>query len=209
MFQEEFGERLLAQPGDARFCRLAANVQLFAKVSRVCKVDRNSFRPPPKVDSVIVKISPRKEILPVRGGDGCRLSRCLGLYMRSRLLLFVLQVDFREWNGLLRICFTRKRRTLRSIFKKPSVLGMLEQNHKVACAFKGQPPHNGAKFRDLCFEAIEAAGLIDSRSVSICTTDFYKLLLEFHKRTIYFQNAAELQQTKGEIQEAGPLSGRP
>lgn len=66
MFQEEFGERLLAQPGEPRYCRLAANVQLFAKVTRVCKVDRNSFRPPPKVDSVIVKIIPRKEILPVR-----------------------------------------------------------------------------------------------------------------------------------------------
>lgn len=66
MFQEEFGERLLAQPGEPRYCRLAANVQLFAKVTRVCKVDRNSFRPPPKVDSVIVKVSPRKEILPVR-----------------------------------------------------------------------------------------------------------------------------------------------
>lgn len=173
MFQEEFGERLLAQPGEPRYCRLAANVQLFAKVTRVCKVDRNSFRPPPKVDSVIVKISPRREILPV---------------------------DFREWNGLLRICFTRKRRTLRSIFKKPSVLGMLEQNHKVACAFKGQPPQSGAKFRDLCFEAIEAAGLMDSRSVSIRTSEFFRLLLEFHKRVIYFQNAAELEQTKCEIQ---------
>lgn len=173
MFQEEFGERLLAQPGEPRYCRLAANVQLFAKVSRVCKVDRNSFRPPPKVDSVIVKISPRREILPV---------------------------DFREWNGLLRICFTRKRRTLRSIFKKPSVLGMLEQNHKVACAFKGQAPNSGLKFRDICFEAIEAAGLMDSRSVSICTSEFFKLLLEFHKRVIYFQNAAELEQSKGELQ---------
>ncbi|KAL8439145.1 hypothetical protein Efla_000660 [Eimeria flavescens] len=179
MFQEEFGERLLAQPGDPRYCRLAANVQLFARVTRVCKVDRNSFRPPPKVDSVVVKISPRKEILPV---------------------------DFREWNGLLRICFTRKRKTLRSIFKKPSVMGMLEQNHKVACAFKTQAPHNGTKFRDLCFEAVEAAGLMDRRSVSIDTAEFYRLLLEFHQRLIYFQNAAELEQTKGEL-NTGALTG--
>ena len=109
------------------------------------------------------------------------------------------QVDFREWNGLLRICFTRKRRTLRSIFKKPSVAGMLEQNHKVACAFKGQAPYAGVKFRDLCFEALEAAGIMDKRSVSICTSEFFKLLLEFHKRTIYFQNATELEQSKGEV----------
>ncbi|KAL8275737.1 hypothetical protein Esti_000300 [Eimeria stiedai] len=179
MFQEEFGERLLAQPGDPRYCRLAANVQLFARVTRVCKVDRNSFRPPPKVDSVIVKISPKRETLPV---------------------------DFREWNGLLRICFTRKRRTLRSIFKKPSVIGMLEQNHKVACAFKAQAPHSGTKFRDLCFEAVEAAGLMDRRSVSVTTAEFYKLLLEFQKRVIYFQNAAELEPTKGDLQ-TGSITG--
>lgn len=179
MFQEEFGERLLAQPGEPRYCRLAANVQLFAKVTRVCKVDRNSFRPPPKVDSVIVKIIPRKEILPV---------------------------DFREWNGLLRICFTRKRRTLRSIFKKPSVLGMLEQNHKVACAFKSQVPYSGCKFRDLCFEALEASGIAEKRSVSVCTSEFFKLLLEFHKRIIYFQNATELQQSGADIKE-GALRG--
>ncbi|KAL8435204.1 hypothetical protein ACSSS7_002625 [Eimeria intestinalis] len=116
------------------------------------------------------------------------------------------QVDFREWNGLLRICFTRKRRTLRSIFKKPSVIGMLEQNHKVACAFKAQAPLSGTKFRDLCFEAVDAAGLMDRRSVSVTTAEFYKLLLEFHKRVIYFQNAAELEQTKGELQ-AGSFTG--
>ncbi|OEH74763.1 dimethyladenosine transferase [Cyclospora cayetanensis] len=174
MFQEEFGERLLAQPGEPRYCRLAANVHLFAKVTRVCKVDRNSFRPPPKVDSVIVKITPRKEILPV---------------------------DFREWNGLLRICFTRKRKTLRSIFKKPSVLSMLEQNHKVVSAFKGAAPVNGSQFRDLCFEAIQEAGVSDRRSVSISTAEFYKLLLEFHRRSIFFQNAADLELNKEDTKE--------
>lgn len=84
---------------------------------------------------------------------------------------------------------------------------MLEQNHKVACAFKCQAPHSGVKFRDLCFEAIEAAGILDKRSVSICTSEFFKLLLEFHKRVIYFQNATELEQSKGEIKEGGFSGG--
>ncbi|KAL8454871.1 hypothetical protein Emag_001237 [Eimeria magna] len=90
--------------------------------------------------------------------------------------------------------------------KERNSAGMLEQNHKVACAFKAQAPHSGTKFRDLCFEAVEAAGLMDRRSVSVTTAEFYKLLLEFHKRVIYFQNAAELEQTKGDLQ-TGSFTG--
>lgn len=83
---------------------------------------------------------------------------------------------------------------------------MLEQNHKVACSFKSQVPYSGCKFRDLCFEALEASGVAEKRSVSICTSDFFKLLLEFHKRTIYFQNATELQQSGAEVKH-GALEG--
>lgn len=72
MFQKEFGERLLSRPGERNFCRLSANVHLFASVTRVCNVDRNSFRPPPKVDSVIVKITPKQQLLPVSlKGSAC------------------------------------------------------------------------------------------------------------------------------------------
>lgn len=104
------------------------------------------------------------------------------------------QVDFREWNGLLRVCFTRKRKTLRSIFKKPSVLGMLEQNHKVACALKKKIPEGGSAFRSLCFEALEESGLGGSRSVQIGINEFCMLLLAFHKRDIFFQHAGPLLQ---------------
>lgn len=61
MFQKEFGERLLATPGSKFYCRLAINAQLFAKITRVCNVAAGSFNPPPKVDSVVVKICPIKQ----------------------------------------------------------------------------------------------------------------------------------------------------
>lgn len=35
--------------------RLAANTQLLARVSHLLKVGRNNFRPPPKVDSSVVR----------------------------------------------------------------------------------------------------------------------------------------------------------
>jgi 18S rRNA (adenine1779-N6/adenine1780-N6)-dimethyltransferase len=49
MFQLEFAERLLARVGDKLYGRLTINTQLFCKVTRVCKVARGSFNPPPEV----------------------------------------------------------------------------------------------------------------------------------------------------------------
>uniref|UniRef100_A0A0E0EY13 rRNA adenine N(6)-methyltransferase n=1 Tax=Oryza meridionalis TaxID=40149 RepID=A0A0E0EY13_9ORYZ len=67
MFQREFAMRLVAQPGDSLCCRLSVNVQLLSRVSHLLKVGRNNFRPPPKVDSSVVRIEPRKPLPPTLG----------------------------------------------------------------------------------------------------------------------------------------------
>lgn len=103
MFQREFAMRLVAQPGDTLYCRLSVNVQLLSRVSHLLKVGRNNFRPPPKVDSSVVRIEPRKPLPPV---------------------------SFKEWDGLVRICFNRKNKTLGSLFKQKRVLELLEKNFK-------------------------------------------------------------------------------
>lgn len=59
MFQEEFALRLTARPGEALYCRLSVNTQLLAKVDQLMKVGRNNFRPPPKVESRVVRIELR------------------------------------------------------------------------------------------------------------------------------------------------------
>ncbi|KAK3034072.1 hypothetical protein RJ639_034297 [Escallonia herrerae] len=109
MFQREFAMRLIAQPGDTLYCRLSVNTQLLARVSHLLKVGRNNFRPPPKVDSSVVRIEPRKPP-PV--------------------------VKFKEWDGLVRICFNRKNKTLGSIFRQKSVLSVLEKNYKTLQALQ-------------------------------------------------------------------------
>ncbi|KAI8024197.1 Ribosomal RNA small subunit methyltransferase [Camellia lanceoleosa] len=109
MFQREFAMRLVAQPGDTLYCRLSVNTQLLARVSHLLKVGRNNFRPPPKVDSSVVRIEPRKPQT---------------------------SVNFKEWDGLVRICFNRKNRTLGSIFKQKSVLSLLEKNYKTLQALQ-------------------------------------------------------------------------
>jgi 18S rRNA (adenine1779-N6/adenine1780-N6)-dimethyltransferase len=103
MFQEEFALRLSAQPGDKLYCRLSVNCQLLARVSQLIKVGRNNFRPPPKVESRVVRIEPRNPPPPV---------------------------NFLEWDGLVRLCFNRKNKTLRALLTTTSVLKLLAANRK-------------------------------------------------------------------------------
>lgn len=65
MYQHEFAMRLVAKPGDPLYCRLAANTQLLSRVNHLLKVGKNNFRPPPKVDSSVVRIEPRNPPPPV------------------------------------------------------------------------------------------------------------------------------------------------
>lgn len=65
MVQREFAMRIVAKPGDHLYSRLGANCQLLAKCDHLIKVSRNSFKPPPKVDSSVVRIEPKHPPPPV------------------------------------------------------------------------------------------------------------------------------------------------
>ena len=104
MFQHEFAMRLVAKAADPMYCRLAVNTQLLARVNHLLKVGKNNFRPPPKVDSSVVRIEPRHPPPPV---------------------------NFLEWDGLVRLCFGRKNKTLGAIFRQSNTLQLLERNFKL------------------------------------------------------------------------------
>jgi 16S rRNA (adenine1518-N6/adenine1519-N6)-dimethyltransferase len=57
MVQKEVGERVVAGPGELSI--LGISVQIFADAEIVAQVSKNSFWPVPKVDSVILKITPK------------------------------------------------------------------------------------------------------------------------------------------------------
>ena len=59
-YQKEFGERLLAQPGTREYGRLSMSCSFLADVEKVCHVPKNSFWPQPEIDSIIVKLKPKK-----------------------------------------------------------------------------------------------------------------------------------------------------
>ncbi|KAI1756073.1 rRNA adenine dimethylase [Xylaria castorea] len=119
MFQREFAMRLTARPGDSLYCRLSVNAQFWAKISHVLKVGRANFRPPPQVDSSVVRIEPKM------GSERPNIS-------------------FEEFDGLLRICFNRRNKVLRSLFLgNKEVLKMLETNYRLYCATNDIPIDDG------------------------------------------------------------------
>ncbi|KAI6118489.1 S-adenosyl-L-methionine-dependent methyltransferase [Pisolithus croceorrhizus] len=66
MFQREFAQRLVARPGTELWSRLSANVQLYSKVDMIMNVGKNNFRPPPQVESSVVRIAPLDPPPPVK-----------------------------------------------------------------------------------------------------------------------------------------------
>lgn len=100
--------RLFAKPGEKLYSRLSVNVQMWAKVSHVMKVGKANFNPPPQVESNVVRIEPKNP--------------------RP-------QISYDEWDGLLRIAFVRKNKTLRAGFLGTSaVVELLESNYRLWCS---------------------------------------------------------------------------
>lgn len=59
MLQKEVVERMTAEPGSKTYGRLSVILQYGCEVSHLFNVKPDSFNPPPKVDSAIVRIKPK------------------------------------------------------------------------------------------------------------------------------------------------------
>jgi 16S rRNA (adenine1518-N6/adenine1519-N6)-dimethyltransferase len=58
MLQKEVVERMAAAPGGKVYGRLSVMLQLVCKVEPLLRVAPGAFRPPPKVDSAVVRLTP-------------------------------------------------------------------------------------------------------------------------------------------------------
>jgi 16S rRNA (adenine1518-N6/adenine1519-N6)-dimethyltransferase len=67
MVQREVADRLAAKPGKSEYGLLSATAQLYAQVEKLFTLPPDSFSPPPKVHSTVVRltIDPRLESLRV------------------------------------------------------------------------------------------------------------------------------------------------
>ncbi len=60
VFQKEFGERLLAEAGTAEYGRLSIAAQRSLAIRPIMNISAAAFRPRPKVDSILLRISPKE-----------------------------------------------------------------------------------------------------------------------------------------------------
>lgn len=102
--------RVVARPGDPLYCRLSVNAQMWAKCTHIMKVGKNNFKPPPKVESSVIKIEPK---VPRPA------------------------VSYEEWDGLLRIVFVRGNRTMKASFGTRAVMELVERNWRTWGALEG------------------------------------------------------------------------
>jgi 16S rRNA (adenine1518-N6/adenine1519-N6)-dimethyltransferase len=66
MFQKEVAQRIAAGPGGRVRGNLSVLAQIFCEVKVVMKVPPGAFRPPPKVESAVIRLDPlAKTILPI------------------------------------------------------------------------------------------------------------------------------------------------
>ena len=106
LVQKEVAARLTAAPGSRDYGYLSIRTQLFAGVEALFDVPPSAFRPPPKVDSTVLRFEPRDRVAE------------LGIADSARFLSFVSQ------------SFRQKRKTLRNnlsgLFGKDALAGLPE-----------------------------------------------------------------------------------
>ncbi|KAG2694420.1 hypothetical protein I3760_08G143400 [Carya illinoinensis] len=144
LLQKEFARRLLANPGDSEFNRLAVNVKLVADVEFSMDVSKRDFVPCPKVDSSVVIIRPKAEIP---------------------------DVNLDEWWAFTRTCFGKKNKTLGATFKqKRKLLDLLKLSTKTCSSSESAASDHNCDHSNKAARATDDEGDTDETeySLSIC-----------------------------------------
>ena len=66
MFQKEVAERVASKEGSKVYGVISLLVQYYYDVEYLFSVNNNSFAPPPKVQSAVIKLTIKKNFLPVK-----------------------------------------------------------------------------------------------------------------------------------------------
>lgn len=70
LVQREVAERIAAAPGAEEYGALSANVQAVARAEQLFRVPAGAFNPPPKVESAVIRITPRPDPVIGPGEEG-------------------------------------------------------------------------------------------------------------------------------------------
>jgi len=127
IYQLEFAQRMVAEPGDKNYSRLSLMVRAKAHAELVERIGRGAFWPRPKVDSAVIVLEPkpRKE-----------------------------QVDLNE--DLVRALFQHRRSTVVAALKKSHhMLGLTKDEFKKFKPLIERVPHNNKRVFHLSVEDIK------------------------------------------------------
>ncbi|KAK9091919.1 hypothetical protein Syun_026830 [Stephania yunnanensis] len=193
LLQKEFARRLLANPGDSQFNRLAVNVKLVADIEFIMDVSKRDFIPCPKVDSSVVKIHPKVNVP---------------------------SVDMNEWWAFTRTCFSKKNKTLGATFKqKKKAYELLRRSEMVDqhkdkvmtnCIFDDETNKSNDEeevdeehlhppcfekemnlFRDKIVEVLRTSGFEEKRPSKLSNEELLYLLSLFNQAGIHFHDKAK------------------
>ncbi|CAL1408628.1 unnamed protein product [Linum trigynum] len=191
LLQKEFARRLLANPGDSEFNRLAVNVKLVADVEFVMDVSKRDFHPCPKVDSSVVIIRPKPEVP---------------------------EVNLAEWCSFTKTCFGKKNKTLGATFKqKKKVLELLELSTRTVSDSRNdegyenddeesdydeeemESPGCGSGttlglFKEKIIGVLRSGGFEDKRPVKMKNEELLELLSLLNQSGVFFHNQADDRQ---------------
>ena len=85
VFQKEFGERLLAEPGSPDYGRLTVMARRKLNIEKIRNIPRTAFSPRPKVDSTLLRLTPEKAVAEI---DEMLFSEMVrGIFTQRRRLL--------------------------------------------------------------------------------------------------------------------------
>ncbi|KAJ9561935.1 hypothetical protein OSB04_007095 [Centaurea solstitialis] len=182
LLQKEFASRLLANPGDSEFNRLAVNVKLVAEVDHVMNVSKRDFVPIPKVDSSVVKIRLKSEVP---------------------------NVDLKEWWAFTKTCFGKKNKTLGATFRQKKKVAELLSLSKMTSFDEDIGKHDscnlsddeedeledlgtGVKsFKEKVIGIVRSAGLEDKRPLKLSNEELMYLLSLFNEAGIRFHDESK------------------
>ncbi|GLE06652.1 hypothetical protein PINS_up016046 [Pythium insidiosum] len=177
LVQDEFAQRLLAQPGTQNYSRLSVNTALIADVTSVVKVGRNHFLPPPKVDSRVIKLTPKRVTTAATDDRDDSPSTTL-LPSDADQSLF-----FQRFDTLLRIVFLRKNKTLRAALLNNTARSLMvdAEDRPIETSLSKEQLTAAVE------ESLAALELSTKRAVQLPVHDFVGLMAQLETRGVRFR----------------------
>lgn len=124
MVQREYGQRLLARPKTANYSSLTVFVGHYCSVEKLAQVGAAGFYPRPKVDSIVVRLTPRRQRL--------------GGVANEPLLLWLIRAAFAQRRKMLvNSVWSQVRSTPAPILSRDSIAAALK-SAELAAAVRGE-----------------------------------------------------------------------